>query len=177
MVMRDHTCGEARGFTLVELIIVIIVLGILAALAIPLFTTSTQDAKEATLKAQLALWRQVITRYYHEHDSTYPGYLMGDGSGVPTANPTQAQTVNRRQLKLHTNKIGGVSVTLDRANYPYGPYFPKGMPVNPINDKKEVKVVNLASPIDAGLIDDSTGWVYSKVTGELRANSPGYLAY
>jgi general secretion pathway protein G len=155
---------------------VIIILGILAALAIPQFSTTTEEAKEATLKTSLANWRRVIQRYYHEHDSTYPGAVLGDGSGTPTANPAQSETVNRRQLKKYTKKTGEVSDTLDRVNYPYGPYFEK-LPENPMNGMRLVKVVGTGAPIEADAIDGTTGWVYNKVTGEIRGNTTGYLSY
>ena len=181
MQMRIHGLrrrfGRIAGFTLIEVIIVIVILGILAAVAAPQFVGSTHDAEEAILKEILMNWRNVIQRYYHEHESTYPGAVRGNGSGVPTADPDQAETANRRQLKKYTNKVGGVSVVLDRVNYPYGPYFPGKLPENPMNGRKLVKVVDTASPIDASLIDDTTGWVYSKVTGEIRANTTGYLDY
>ena len=82
--MKKRTQGEL-GFTLIELIIVVVILGILAALAIPQFTTSTQDANESTLKADLAILRNSVNLYYHEHNQTWPGAVQTDGSGTATA--------------------------------------------------------------------------------------------
>ncbi|MBI2432719.1 MAG: prepilin-type N-terminal cleavage/methylation domain-containing protein [Candidatus Hydrogenedentes bacterium] len=89
---------RSGGFTLVELIIVIIILGILAALAIPQFTSSTDDAKLATLKADLATLRNAINLYYHQHSSTYP---TGTAAVVAT------------QLTQWTKADGTVSATKD----------------------------------------------------------------
>ena len=43
--------------------------------------------------------------------------------------------------------------------------------------KKGVKVVATDGPVAPPMIDNTTGWVYSKVTGEIRTNTPGYLSY
>ena len=55
---------RTSGFTLVELVIVIVVLGILAAVAIPRFFDFTGDAKEASCKGALGGVRSAIANYY-----------------------------------------------------------------------------------------------------------------
>ena len=45
------------GFTLVEILIVVIILGILAAIVIPQFTNASQDARESSLLSQLQTLR------------------------------------------------------------------------------------------------------------------------
>ena len=70
--MGKHSQKQS-GFTLIEILIVVIILAILAVLIIPLFTASSQDAKEAALKTNLSNWRRVIDLYYLKHGSTYPG--------------------------------------------------------------------------------------------------------
>lgn len=54
-MVRDH-----KGLTLVEMLIVVILMGIIAAVAIPRFTTATNDALDNTLNANLASLRTVI---------------------------------------------------------------------------------------------------------------------
>ena len=55
--------SKGRGFTLVELVIVMMVIMILAAIAIPLYQASIMRAKETTLKANLYHLRDAIDQY------------------------------------------------------------------------------------------------------------------
>ena len=62
-----------RGFTLVELLIVVIILAILAAIVIPQFSSSTTDANEAALDSNLNALRSAIELYKAQHNGVYPG--------------------------------------------------------------------------------------------------------
>ena len=53
-----------KGFTLIELMVVIAIIGVLAAIAIPKFSESTASAKDAKLKADLRTLDSAIMMYY-----------------------------------------------------------------------------------------------------------------
>lgn len=55
--------NDERGFTLIELMIVMAIIGILAAIAVPAFTAQVQHAREAVLKTDLQTMRQAIDSY------------------------------------------------------------------------------------------------------------------
>ncbi len=63
--MRHAKINE-RGFTLLELLIVVIIVGILAAVAIPQFTNATDKAREAEARAIIDSVLTAETAYYQE---------------------------------------------------------------------------------------------------------------
>ncbi len=65
-----------EGFTLVELLIVIVILGILAAIVIARFAGATKDSKEANLKGNLRTIRAALETYKaNSKSNSYPGNL------------------------------------------------------------------------------------------------------
>ena len=80
MFSRFHQ--RKRGFTLVELMIVVVIIGILAALAIPRFMASTTKSKQSEAK-QILKQIYVMERAYRQEYDTY----WGNGISADAANP------------------------------------------------------------------------------------------
>ncbi|HYE33123.1 MAG TPA: type II secretion system major pseudopilin GspG [Methylomirabilota bacterium] len=59
---------KSRAFTLVEIMVVVVILGILAATIIPQFMTTTQDAKISAAKANVAELENAVERFYIHMD-------------------------------------------------------------------------------------------------------------
>jgi prepilin-type N-terminal cleavage/methylation domain-containing protein len=70
-----------RGFTLLELIIVVAIIGILAAIAIPKMANAVQLSKEGALKGNLGALRGAIHAYYADHEGTFPPDLASLAAG------------------------------------------------------------------------------------------------
>jgi general secretion pathway protein G len=155
-----------RAFTLVELLIVVVVLGILAGIVLPSFSSSTEDTKVSATVQNLQTIRAALDLYKVQHGDKYPGYPVGGGS------PTEALLGD--QLKLATKK-DGASAAPGTTGFVLGPYLKNGVPGNPFNNLKTVKLIadGAAFPTTA---DDTTGWVYKPQTGEFKSNANVTLA-
>jgi general secretion pathway protein G len=66
--------SRASGFTLMEMMIVMVLIVILAGIGLSVYGTSVQRAKEATLKEDLFRMRDAIDQYYADKNK-YPGSL------------------------------------------------------------------------------------------------------
>ena len=81
--MIKRLLKEQAGFTLIEMLIVVILLGILAMLIIPQISVSTADANINTLQSNLASMRNAIELYYHQHNEVYPGAVSETDGPLP----------------------------------------------------------------------------------------------
>lgn len=83
---------QRKGFTLVELVIVIAILGILAAYAVPKYQGLVEQARSAEARAQLGTVRSALGIYYAKNHGQYPatldGTIFADGT-VPTVEVTK----------------------------------------------------------------------------------------
>ena len=66
---------RSKGFTLIELMIVVAIIGILAAVAIPKFADLVTKSKEAIVKANLGAVRSALSIYYGDTEGVYPSNL------------------------------------------------------------------------------------------------------
>jgi prepilin-type N-terminal cleavage/methylation domain-containing protein len=167
------------GFTLIELIIVIIILGILAALAIPQFTPATEDAQVATMDGNLKVVRTAIELYYHQHSSTYPGY--NDYTDGTQATAAEMEPSFIAQLTEYSNRGGVTSTTKNAGTHPFGPYLvSRAIPRNPLPDAATVVADEADIECDADLdaltatVGATKGWRFSVETGEFIANNTTY---
>ena len=172
MNKQSQTARHA-GFTLVELLIVAIILAILAAIVVPQFASTTTDAQESALKANLAAIRSAIDLYRQQHGE-YPAFSASSGGtctgGTAGTGAAQNPTALQDQLTRYTN-VGGESCTLQlTGSFPFGPYLKEDvLPENPITSSATVVIVNTG---DLAMVGDGAGggWKYDVVSGKFIAN-------
>lgn len=134
------TSRNRAGFTLVEVLIVVVIMAILAATIIPQFSDSTKDAKTNTSKFNLHTIRSQIELFKSQHDGK-----------VPT---------NLTDLTKKTNTAGTVGTT---TAFPYGPYLQE-IPDNPFTGSAKVTAAASNPPTAASGAADA-GWLYHAATG------------
>lgn len=153
-----------RGFSLVELIIVVAVLGILAAIVLPTFQGHVTAAKQAAAKNSLHLLRGTIELYAAQHNDVPPGYAGGDVSVPPNF------MVFYDQLAKATNAQGQTAEP-GTAGYDCGPYLKK-LPENPFNRAKIPKMI-LNTETLPGEATGTYGWIYKAATKTIKLDWPG----
>ena len=114
-----------RGFTLIEILIVVIILGILAAIVVPQFGNASREAKQASLVTTVQTLRSQIALFRLQHNDFLPGVSPLVGSGA-----TFDQATFWNQLTMFTDVTGAVS-TARTAVYEKGPYMQQ-TPKNPL---------------------------------------------
>jgi general secretion pathway protein G len=152
---------KRNGFTLVEILIVVVILGILAAIVIPQFSDASDEAKLSTLVSDLQTVRSQIQLYKIQHNSTLPGSLSGTSFGDSMTKYTDA-----------TGKLATIQAPADKV---YGPYLQR-VPENPFkagdSDANEV-TTGVAAPTG----DGTSGWYLNSTTGAFNANdNPAHAA-
>lgn len=152
-------CNARRhrtGFTLIEVLIVVVIMAVLAATIIPQFSSSTQDAKESSLRFNLHSMRSQIELYKLHHAGALPAITSG---ALP-------------QLTSATNAAGATGTA--GASYPYGPYMLNGLPANPVTGVNTVTATAVFPPTAAS---GTGGWLYHAATGQIAADTTAYLAW
>ncbi len=137
-----------QGFTLVEILIVVVILGILAAIVIPQFTNASETARGSSLQTQLSTIRSQLELYQVQHNGDYPTLVQLQASwGVMTSK---------------TEVDGTINVAGD-----FGPYLQQP-PKNAFENSSTVG--------DIGDAAAALGWVYDEDTGTVKAVCPAAKA-
>ena len=147
---------KERGFTLVEVLIVVVIMAVLAAVVVPQFGASTEDAKQSTGEFNVSTLRSIIQTYRGQHNGLSPTLTAGALPGLT------AKTL--------------ANGTVDTSG-PYGPYL-LDFPENPFTGNT---VVAATTKTNATIADTDVtsagagGWLYNAANGEIFLDSdPGY---
>lgn len=131
-----------RGFTLVEILIVVVILGILAAIVVPQFTNAANEARGGNTATQQSTIENQIELWAARNNGIYPD-LAVDGWGAEAGDGTDTML---------------------------GQNYLKTIPVNPFTGTSSVAESEDPTADAAGAAEEGgTGWFYNSATGEIRA--------
>jgi len=153
-----------KGFTLVEILIVVIILGILAAMIIPQFSSATESARASMLMDDLRVMRSQLEVFKAQHNGVPPGFPGCD----PTAIPTEATFMDHI---TRSSTSAGATAAAHTPGFPYGPYM-KEIPGNPFNGKSSVLVLS-AGDVFPNSPSDQYGWIYQPSTLTFKSDCLG----
>lgn len=154
-----------KGFTLVEVLIVVAILGIMAAIVLPSFQGNVAQAKESASKNNLAILRAHIELYKLQHNGYPPGYVNGSGTSVGVLELQFTRTTTVAGLAHSTS-------TIPTDPFLYGPYV-RRIPPNAYNNLSNIIFVAEGTEFSAAADGASSGWLYKKETAEIRLNWTG----
>lgn len=138
-----------KGFTLIEVLIVVCMLSIMAAIVIPTYRSYSNQVKASTAKDDLQTLRTIIELYTSKHNGAAPGYPGNDIEQTPTQDAFRAQ-------------LGSGSYTVVK------------FPENPFNNLASVKILANADSFPSDPAEtDTFGWIYQPFTRNFRLNWPG----
>ncbi len=140
-----------KGFTLVEILIVVVILGILAAIVIPQFTSASTEARESALVSDIQAMRSQIELYKIQH--------LGD------ALPGEGTATFEQSMEGCTD-INGAVVAVGTPGAK-GPYMQK-IPVNPFSTKDPAAFLVRIDGAVAGA--DTHHWRFDTITGGFNAD-------
>lgn len=145
VMISKRTSATRRAFSLVEMAVVMVIVGVLAAIAVPRVSRAGSGAKEAALRQELKILRSAIELYSAEHGGQYPS--VGNFE---------------EQLTLYTDFDGDAQPTPDTTHI-FGPYLTK-VPELPAGEEE--------GSSDVGA-DESAGkgWVFDAAAGTIKANA------
>ncbi|UCG59925.1 MAG: prepilin-type N-terminal cleavage/methylation domain-containing protein [Phycisphaerales bacterium] len=155
---------KAKAFALVEILIVVVVLGILAALVIPAIAGHSAAAKGSALATDLKLLSRFALIYKAQHLEVAPGYPNGQTAQPPT----EQAFIDHATLSSDSS---GQTAAVGTPGFNRGPYLDK-IPVNPFSGKNTVQMLGDGDAFPANA-DDSHGWIYKAATSEMRADTTG----
>jgi len=147
--------SKKSAFTLVEVLIVMVILGILAAIVIPQFSQASQEARLSDLINSLQTIRTQIELYKIQHFDELPG--TGAHMGFVTAMTSFSQPDGMPSVAGAPNA--------------FGRYLQK-IPINPFTMTNSVEVSAMEPEIG------TSAWFFNTKTGDFRANdSEAHVVY
>jgi general secretion pathway protein G len=139
---------KRTAFTLVEILIVVIILGILAAIVIPQFTQASNDARTNALASDLQTARSQIQLYKVQHLDNFPTAAIAT------------------EMTLRSNQAGTTAaLTADANTYPLGPYLQK-VPTNAFAGNNLINT--------SGSVGGAQAWCYDPGTGTFQPNDSAH---
>ncbi len=137
--------------SILEITIAIVILGVIAALAIPRFSRAESSGGDVELRARLQVVRTAIELYHRDHGH-YPG-RSGSATGPSgAAGAAPAEALLLEQLR---------------------PYLRDGFPRSPLRARAgPARIHVIAGGVGGAVESVDADWVYNADTGEIVANSP-----
>jgi general secretion pathway protein G len=139
-MVRSIRKSRRGGFTLIEILIVVIILGILAAIVIPQFSSASNDARKSNVVTTVQTLRSQIALYKLQHQDTLPDLIT-----------------NWDQLTKKTDAAGSTAPATGVQTF--GPYMQE-TPVNSLNGKTTV-----ANGDGTAAAATAVGFVYDYASG------------
>ena len=97
-------CKNKKGFTLIELIVIVAILGIIVTLAVPRFLGQTQEANLTKLKHDARMVQDASDRYYLDHGD-WPFLLDDEGDAIIVTDPGRLEIIYKVQ-EYDETKLG-----------------------------------------------------------------------
>jgi general secretion pathway protein G len=152
MTFGRRTFRTRLGFTLIEVMIVVVVIAIIAAIVIPQFGESTKDARTNTATFSLRELRSQLELYRQHHNGKLPGDSLSE-------------------LLVKTNPAGTAG---SAGEFSFGPYCLE-IPINPFTASNVVRAATTNPPTAASGADDA-GWLYHRASGGIWIDHPDLLS-